>query len=117
MTRDPSVWPVPPSYLSQAEALLIGRLLPRDGSFEGDFADYVYDSRESRIPQRKETWTRTAAGWKLESRVAGSNSVMTQDFDAEGHRVRRVDIDGTITQAITPEALKSLWKSKGLPVK
>ena len=42
---------------------------------------------------------------------------MTQDFDAEGHRVRRVDIDGTITQAITPEALKSLWKSKGLPVK
>ncbi|MSR40758.1 MAG: hypothetical protein EXS10_02520 [Phycisphaerales bacterium] len=117
MTREPSIWPVPPTYLSQAQTLLIGRLLPRDGSFEGEFAEYVYDARESRIPQRKETWKRSAQGWTLESRVAGNNGVMTQEFDAQGNRLKRVDIDGTITVAITPEALKSLWKSKGLPVK
>ncbi len=117
MTREPSVWPVPPAYLSQAQTLVLGKLLPRDGSFEGEFADYAYDPRESRIPQRKEMWKRSANGWTLETRIAGNNGVLTQEFDAQGERVKRIDFDGTITVAIAPEALKSLWKSKGLPVK
>ncbi len=116
-TREPSVWPIPPSYLSQAQTMLLGRLLPRDGSFEGEFADYAFDPRESRIPQRKETWKRSAEGWTLESRIAGTNSVLTQVFDPQGHRLKRVDLDGTVTIAIAPDALKSLWRSKGLPVK
>jgi hypothetical protein len=38
-----------------------------------------------------------------------------QEFDKEGKRVRRVDPDGTVTERISLEDLRALWKSKGLP--
>jgi hypothetical protein len=42
--------------------------------------------------------------------------IKVQEFDARGERVRRVDIDGSVTELIELEDLRKLWKSKGLPV-
>ena len=39
-----------------------------------------------------------------------------QEFDGKGKRVRRVDVDGSVTELIDLEDLRKLWKSKGLPV-
>lgn len=117
MTRDPIEWPVPPAYLSQAELVVLGQLLPRKESVESiEFLDYAFDQRDLKLPQRRETWSRTATGWKLETRIGSSPDVLLQEFDKDGVRVRRVDADGTVTERIKLEELRVLWQKKGLPV-
>ena len=117
MTRDPIEWPVPPAYLSQAELVVLGQLMPRTEKVESiEFLDYAFDQRDQTLPQRRETWSRTTTGWKLETRIGSSPEVLVQEFDKDGVRVRRVDADGTVTERITLEELRKLWNAKGLPV-
>ena len=117
MTRDPIEWPVPPAYLSQAELVVLGQLMPRTEKVESlEFLDYAFDQRDQKLPPRRETWSRTTTGWKLETRIGSSPEVLVQEFDKDGIRMRRVDADGTVTERITLEELRRLWNAKGLPV-
>jgi hypothetical protein len=129
MTREPQEWAVPPAYLSQAELIVLGELLPRDAVAADSastiaaspgagllFKDYAFDQREQKLPQRHEKWTRTATGWRLETRQGSSPAMTVQEFDGRGKRVRRTDVDGSVTELIKLEDLRALWKSKGLPV-
>lgn len=117
-TREPQEYRLPPAYLSQAELIVLGELLPRDlpagGSIE--FMDYAYDQRDEKLPQRRETWSRTADGFRLETRFGSAPAPLVQDFDAAGRRIRRIDLDGTVTELIGLEELRRIWTSKGLPV-
>ncbi len=117
MTRDPIEWPVPPAYVSQAELVVLGQLMPRKDKIDSvEFLDYAFDQRDQKLPQRRETWSRTATGWKLETRIGSSPDVLIQEFDKDGIRVRRTDPDGTVTERIALEDLRKLWNAKGLPV-
>ena len=116
-TREPQEWVVPPVYLSQVELIVLGELLPRDAATSSiEFRDYAFDQRDQKLPQRRESWTRTADGWRLETQQGAAPVKIVQDFDARGKRVRRTDIDGSVTELIELEDLRKLWKSKGLPV-
>ena len=116
VTRETQEWPVPPAYISQAELVVLGQLLPKRDSFNSiEFLDYAFDQRDERVPQRREIWSRTETGWKLVTQVGTSPDSLVQEFDKEGKRVRRVDPDGTVTERISLEDLRALWKSKGLP--
>lgn len=117
MTREPQEWPLPPVYLSQAELIVLGELLPRDeGAPQVEFMDYAFDQRDEKLPQRREVWSRSGAGWRLETRIGSSPAPLVQEFDREGRRVRRIDPDGTVTALVDVAELRTLWKSKGLPV-
>ena len=117
MTREPLEWPVPPVYFSQAELIVIGELLPRDAATPTvDFKDYAFDQRDQKLPMRRETWTRIENGWRLETQQGSAPAKIVQEFDNKGKRVRRVDIDGSVTELIALEDLRTLWKAKGLPV-
>lgn len=117
MTREPQQWDIPPVYLSQAELIVLGELLPRDGSEPRiEFKDYAYDQRDQKLPQRRESWFKTASGWRLETQQGSAPAKIVQEFDSQGRRVRRTDVDGSVTELIELEELRKLWKSKGLPV-
>jgi hypothetical protein len=128
-TREPQSWPVPPAYISQAELVVLGQLLPDFSANTGsksstesgpdtiEFLDYAFDQRDEKLPQRRETWTRTPNGFRLETRFGGAPAKLVQEFDAKGVRVRRTDLDGTVTERIELEDLRRLWNEKGLPVR
>ncbi len=117
MTREPLEWPIPPVYFSQAELIVLGELLPRDAATTKlAFKDYAFDQRDQKLPQRHETWTRIEHGWRLETQQGSSPAKIVQEFDGRGKRVRRVDIDGSVTELIALDDLRTLWKAKGLPV-
>lgn len=117
MTRDPLEWPVPPVYISQAELIVLGELLPREANQPPlEFKDYAFDQRDQKLPQRRETWSRIEHGWRLETQQGSAPAKIVQEFDGAGKRVRRVDVDGSVTELIELEDLRALWKAKGLPV-
>lgn len=117
MTREPSEYALPPVYLSQAELIVLGQLLPRDATSPRlEFKDYAFDQRDLKLPQRRETWTRIEHGWRLETQQGSAPAKIVQEFDDSGRRVRRTDIDGSVTELIELEDLRALWKAKGLPV-
>jgi hypothetical protein len=120
LSRDPEEWAVPPNYISQAELMILGRLLPKDNPGPQTFSSYAFEPRTNGLPQRRDTWKREADGtWTLETFLGGASVPLVQSFSADGERLRRVDVDafGTvITEKIDLAALKALWRSKGLPV-
>ena len=117
MTREPAEYPLPPVYLSQAELIVLGQLLPRESTSPRlEFKDYAFDQRDLKLPQRRESWTRIEHGWRLETQQGSAPAKIVQDFDDSGRRVRRTDIDGSVTELIDLEDLRALWKAKGLPV-
>ncbi len=110
-------WPIPPEiYLSQAEGMLLGWLLPRDGSHEGEFGVYSYDARTDKLPQRILDWRRGAGAgeWILVSRPALDAAPDVSTFDSSGALLRRVQPDGVILERTTPAELAELWRSKGI---
>ncbi|MDZ4753217.1 MAG: hypothetical protein SGJ11_01815 [Phycisphaerae bacterium] len=119
-TREPLEWQVPPNYLSQAELLILGRLLPKSDPAPAVFASYAFDPKTSSLPQRLDSWKRNDDGtWTLETRIGGAATPLVQTFDSSGDRLRRIDVDPTgtlITERIELGRLRSLWKRKGLPI-
>lgn len=120
LSRDPQEWAVPPNYISQAELMILGRLLPKDNPGPQTFASYAFEPRTNSLPQRRDTWKREADGtWTLETFLGGATVPLVQTFSANGERLRRVDVDafGTVvTEKMELPALKALWRSKGLPI-
>ncbi|MSR28937.1 MAG: hypothetical protein EXS03_05080 [Phycisphaerales bacterium] len=116
-TRDEHEWIVPTGiYLSQAETLLLGELLPRDGSCTGDFAYYAFDPRSMQMPQRVETWASAAGGqWMLVTQPGLDEPAEVTLHDEAGRRVRRTEPDGIVTEVCTPDEIQRIWRSKGLP--
>ncbi len=119
-TRDPLEWQVPPNYISQAELVVLGKLLPKDDPAPPTFSSYAFDPKSTGLPQRTDTWKRNGDGtWTLETRLGTSASPLVQTFDENGERLKRVDVDpdGTIvTERIESSQLRALWKRKGLPI-
>lgn len=119
-TTDPLEWAVPPNYLSQAELIMLGRLLPKDDEKPAPFASYAFDPKTNGLPQRLDELRRNDDGtWTLETRIGAAPVPLIQTFDAKGNRTKRVDVDaaGTIvTERIGVDALKALWQRKGLPI-
>jgi hypothetical protein len=129
-TREPGSSPVPRAYISQAELVVLGQLLPDFSADTGsksstesgpdtmEFLDYAFDQRDEKLPQRRETWTRVRAKrLSLGNPFGGAPAKLVQEFDAKGVRVRRTDLDGTVTERIDLEDLRRLWNEKGLPVR
>ncbi len=116
-TREPNRYAIPDvAYLSQPEVFLLGRLLPRDGSITGDMTFYFYDTKSRRLGDRVDDWQRSRDGsgeWVLKTLPVLETKPITQRFDTQGHRIRRIDGDGTITERIDPEVLKGIWRRKG----
>ena len=97
--------------------IVLGELLPRDATSPRlEFKDYAFDQRDLKLPQRRESWTRIEHGWRLETQQGSAPAKIVQEFDDSGKRVRRVDLDGSVTELIELEDLRALWKAKGLPV-
>jgi len=118
-SRTPTEWEVPEvGYLNQAELVLLGALLPRDGSMDGEYSFYCYDTRSNRLPQRVDRWTPdpdSKGRYTLTSRASVESPEFKQLFGSTGERLRRIDADGLVTEVIEHADLLRLWKSKGLP--
>ena len=109
--------PDPRYYLSQGELWHLGRLLPRDGSFTGEFGLAAYDGRLAQLPIRQDRWTRDGKQWLLESQPGRDKPVERSWFDANGLMVKRVEADGTTTELSTQDDIKARWKAAGLPIR
>ncbi len=109
--------PDPRYYLSQCERWHLGKLLPRDGSFTGDFALAIYDARLAQLPIVQCSWAREGDRWVLTSQPARDQPLERAWYDEDGVLVKRIDADGTTTEAVTLDRLKSLWKAAGLPMR
>ena len=118
MSREPKQWSLPDrAYLCQPEVFFLGSLLPQDGSAGEDMAFYHYDSHRQRMPLRVDRFTPTADGsgsWSLTSELATDAGVITQIFDRQGNRLKRLDASGVVTERIDRQELQRLWKAKGL---
>ncbi len=118
LTRVPVKWTIQDkAYLSQPEVLLLGSLLPRDGTVTDDLSFYSYDPRTQRLPIRIDSWRpdpEHTGLWLLVTRSLIEPASINQFFDSQGNRVRRVDGDGKVTERIDADALRHLWQQKGL---
>jgi hypothetical protein len=118
LTREPSRWTVPDkSFLCQPELFLLGSLLPRDRPPEGAMGFFYYDAKSRQLTQRVDRWAKSGDGtgqWVLTTTPMLEVATIVQRYDASGHRIERVDADGTVTRRIDPEELRRLWRSKGL---
>lgn len=119
-SREPFAWPVPPVYLEHALTWVFGRLLPRDGSIEGDYAVYTYRGAGGRpaVTLRQDAWSRDAAGegWTLRSRPSSDEPATISHYDADGRLLRRIAPDGVVTEPSTLESLRRRWSNAGLRV-
>jgi hypothetical protein len=112
--EEPKRWNIPTAYLSQAEALLLPRLLPRPDA-PVDLGFYWFDARSGRMTQRMDRVRPSGAGFLLETRATLEAPFLEQRCDAAGQVERRAADDGTVIEAIEPKALLELWQRKGLP--
>ncbi|MEE9131099.1 MAG: hypothetical protein V3T84_13855, partial [Phycisphaerales bacterium] len=82
-----------------------------------ELAFYYYDSHRQRMPLRVDRWQPTGDGsghWALVSKLALDAGSITQIFDTQGNRLKRLDANGIITERIDPQELQRLWNAKGL---
>ena len=110
-------WKTPPEgYLSQVETYLLPMLLTRLGA-EADFAFYTYQTQRNDIMLRRDRLekTETPGQWRILTRTTEDASVDTTIVDQDGLIVRKIMATGVVMEAIKPERLMKLWKSKGLP--
>jgi hypothetical protein len=117
---EPLEWAVPTNYLSQAELIMLGRLLPKSNPNPEPYASYAFDPKTNALPKRIDSLRQNPDGtWTLETKIGTNPLPLVQTFDAKGNRVRRVDTDSlgaVVTELISSEALRSLWQRKGLPI-
>lgn len=115
--REPEEWTVPPNYLSQAEQQVLGFLLPPPPEGGESFIVYAYDPKTGSLPQRTESWRVDAERRVLETRFAGGPVSVRREFDPSGRLLRRVDAEvlgEVVTEAMTRDALETLYRRKGL---
>jgi len=112
---EPRRWPLPPAgYLSQAESLLLPRLLGRPDAAT-DYGFYCFDTRSGRLAQRIDRATPGTDGFTVLTQPTLESTPVTQRVDAHGILLRSAGEDGSVVEATTGEALLALWQRKGLP--
>jgi hypothetical protein len=116
-TREPSEWPVPDIYLSQAMSWLLGRILPHDVTAPQEYAWYFYNfaNAKPQITQRLDVWEPLGDGsgnFKLTSRYTTDTPPVISIYGKDGLLVRRTNSDGSISEPTTNEALQKLWKTR-----
>jgi hypothetical protein len=120
MSREPRRWTLPDEpFLSQVEAVLMGPLLAAGAREPGEFAWRTYDRTLGDVTRRLEVLVplKESGGFEVRTLTHPDDPApMVQRFDADGRLRERRDPDGTITEAIELEALRRLWRSKGLPL-
>lgn len=120
MSREPRRWTLPDEpFLSQVEAVLLGRLLAQPAPPAGEFAWRTYDRTLGDVTRRLEVLTPVGTAGSFEIRTLAhpdDPAPLVQRFDREGRLLERRDPDGTVTEAIELESLRRLWRSKGLPL-
>ena len=114
-------WTVPDPYLSQALGWLVGRLLPREADQPQDYSYYTYvpSYLKPSMYQRLDHWAPASDGsgnWVLTTQFTSDGQPMTSVYGADGSLVRRTYVDGSVTEPISYEELRRLWKNKGLLV-
>jgi hypothetical protein len=116
-SREPKQFVIPDkAYLSAAEVLVFGRLLPRDGRPVPELELYSYDTESGQIRRRRDHWSLAPNGtdWILETLVDGSDRTLTQTFGPDGIRLRRIDSRGIVTERTDYDRLMIMWQRKGL---
>jgi len=130
----PLSWTVPTqTYLCQPEVILLGELLAllstptaadKDKSkpvpVAGEMAFHYFDARRDRLPQRIDMWRRLDGNgpgvWELTTMPALDEPRIVQVHDERGRRLRRIEPDGSIVERIDVNALRDIWRRKGLPL-
>lgn len=120
-TREPYEWILPDGFLSQPLAFVLGELLPRDIAEPTVYQFYAYHpTGEDNVPRlalRTETWsppTTTQKYWTLSTQIAGEMEQQQAFYSDNGEFIRRRHSDGTLTEIVEPEALRTLWERKKL---
>ncbi|MDX2116418.1 MAG: hypothetical protein SFZ24_12480 [Planctomycetota bacterium] len=107
--------PLPPSYLSRVETVLLPRLVSRAAT-PGVFGFYTYDSTLAKITLRRETYDAHDDGsWTVTVLPSENSAPITTQLRADGSLIRRSSPDGQVTEPIDPDRLEKLWKDKDLP--
>lgn len=105
-------------YLSRVEALLMPQLLVRK-KMTADFAFFTYqhDSRNIRL-RRDSIVTLGTAGrvFEIRSRLNEDCLWQASRYRENGEFIMVDNPDGTLREPTTIEKLRTLWKSKGLPL-
>lgn len=113
---EPNRWQVPPGgYLSQAEAMVLTRLLP-PGTEPGRWGFYWFDPRSGRVVQRVDERRPGPDGAEVATRRTLESPEVLDLVDAQGILVRRTADDGAVVERTTAQAMLDLWKRKGLPL-
>jgi hypothetical protein len=102
------------AYISLAEALVLPRLLAREG-MEGEYGFNWFDPRSDRPTQRRDVIKRVGDDFVLESQSTLEAPAVAQRLGARGVLKSQRGDDGAFTEAIDPNALLRLWRQKGLP--
>lgn len=116
--EEPQTWTRPPTaYLPQALSLLLGRLLPRDGSAPSDMAFYAFDPASGRLCQRLVHWAKDPAApgqWCLSVRNTPDTPPAMEWYDEQGRFLRRREADGSCMDPSTPADIQRRWRALGL---
>jgi hypothetical protein len=113
---EPNRWQVPPAgYLSQAEAMVLPRLLPSMAQ-PTRFGFYWFDPRSGRLAQRVDELTPGPGGAALATRRTLESPEVTDMVDPAGVLLRRATDDGAVVERTTAADMLALWKRKGLPL-
>jgi len=113
-------WKKPPqAYLSQVEVHLLPWILASRG-VEATFGFYRYVSALNDIALRRDTLSSVEgdpqARWLLETRSSEDAGLTRMTLRQDGWPIRRTLPDGSVMEPITLDALKALWRRKGLPL-
>jgi hypothetical protein len=112
----PRRWNLPPEgYVSQAEAMVLPRLLPA-AKERTAYGFYWFETRSARIAQRVDVATPRGDGMEVDSRRSLESGEARDAVDRRGVLRSRSTDDGMSMEATTGPELLALWKRKGLPV-
>jgi len=98
----------PWAYLPQADAWLVGYLLPRDVS--GTYGFYAYHGESESISYRTKRVTPTLRGYTVHSRPTPNVEARKSTYDGEGRLIRKELGGGRILKRSDLRSLQSLWK-------
>lgn len=109
---------IPPEegYLSQAQALILPRLLVRNGA-PIVVSFYTYNSALSELALRRDVLEPAPAGsegWILTTNVGEGSDRRRTVLTRDGRIVRAELRDGAVLEPTEPDRIRSIWKSKGL---
>ncbi|MEC9372346.1 MAG: hypothetical protein VYC34_00810 [Planctomycetota bacterium] len=106
------------AYLSQLGAYMLPRMLAARAA-PGVFNFYRYQSQEASITLRRdvlELIDESNGAWRLRTRQDENAAEDITILDRDGRIIRRQLAAGAVMEPIDLEALKTLWRSKGLPL-